>query len=70
MSMLMNKPMWIYWAAYSTLSAVLFGVFYAATYLLASKWWFALIVIVAIGMIWGSIEFTKKARIEKPLQEG
>lgn len=59
MSLLSNKPMWVFWIAYSVLSGVFFGVFYAATYLLALKWWVAVVVIIAVGIIWGSFVYTK-----------
>jgi apolipoprotein N-acyltransferase len=68
MSLLKDKPLWAYWVVYSTLSAVLFGAFYATMFLLASRWWVAIIVIAGIGMIWGSVEFTKKSQIEKSMQ--
>lgn len=66
MSVLANKPMWVFWVVYSALSGVLFGVFYTATYLLALRWWVAVIVIIAIGMVWGSLVYTKNKRDEIP----
>lgn len=65
MSFLSNKPMWVFWIAYSVLAGVFFGIFYTATYLLALRWWVAVLVIIAIGVIWGSVVYTKN----KPAKE-
>jgi len=35
-----------------------FGIFYTVTYLLALRWWLATLVIIAIGVIWGSIIYS------------
>ena len=59
MSLLSNQPMWVFWIAYSVLTGFFFGIFYTATYLLALQWWLAVIVIIAIGVVWGSIIYTK-----------
>jgi len=69
MSLLANKPIWVFWIVYSALSGALFGVFYAATYLLALQWWVAVIVIIAVGMIWGSVVYSKKDRGKKAEKE-
>jgi hypothetical protein len=55
MSFLSGKPMWAFWIAYTVLSGILFGIFYLAMYLMALLWWIPIIVIIAVGMIWGSL---------------
>jgi VIT1/CCC1 family predicted Fe2+/Mn2+ transporter len=62
---LSNKPMWMFWAVYTVMSGVLFGVFYTAMYLLALKWWLAVIVIIATGLVWGTIVYTKESKLDK-----
>ena len=58
-SLLSNKPMWAFWIFYSALCGILFGIFYTAMYLVALQWWIPVIVIIAIGMIWGSFAYNK-----------
>lgn len=66
MSLLSNKPIWVFWIAYSVLAGVFFGIFYTATYFLALRWWVAVLVIIAIGVIWGSIIYSdNKPETEK-----
>jgi hypothetical protein len=62
MSFLSNKPVWAFWIVYSALSGILFGVFYAAMYFMALRWWIPIIAIIAVGTIWGSIAYAGKAR--------
>lgn len=62
MSVLENKPMWVFWIAYSVLSGILFGIFYAAMHFLALQWWVAVLVIVAVGGVWGSISYTRNSK--------
>ncbi|TFG84425.1 MAG: hypothetical protein E4H20_03200 [Spirochaetales bacterium] len=69
MSLLSNKPMWVFWIAYSVLSGIFFGIFYAATYFLALQWWVATLVIIAIGVIWGTAVYTKSKQKEEEKKE-
>jgi hypothetical protein len=62
MSLLSNRPVWVFWIAYSALSGIIFGVFYAAMYLMALQWWMPIIAIIAVGVIWGSISHGRNAR--------
>lgn len=62
MSFLSNKPIWVSWIAYSALSAIIFGVFYAAMSFMALQWWIPIVAIIAVGMIWGSISHNKNTR--------
>lgn len=52
---LTNKPIWAFWLAYSALIAIVFGIFYTAMYILVLQWWVPIIIILALGIIWGSI---------------
>ncbi|MBU0955056.1 MAG: hypothetical protein KKI09_06475 [Spirochaetes bacterium] len=61
-SFLSDKPMWVFWITYSILSGILFGIFYAAMYLMAQLWWVPVIVIIVIGMIWGTLAYPKEAQ--------
>lgn len=66
MSLLSNKPIWVFWIVYSVFAGMFFGIFYTVTYLLALRWWLASLVIIAIGVIWGSIIYSNnKPEIEK-----
>ncbi len=62
MSFLSGKPVWAFWIAYSALSGILFGVFYAAMYFMALQWWIPVIAILAVGIIWGSVSYSKSGR--------
>lgn len=64
-SVLANKPIWIFWLVYSGISGLLFGIFYTVTYLLALRWWVPILVMIVIGVIWGSFAFTRSSRPEK-----
>lgn len=64
-SFLSSKPIWAFWIAYSVLSGILFAVFYTTMYLMAQRWWIPVIVIIAIGMIWGTIAFPKESHTLK-----
>lgn len=64
-SLLKDKPMWVFWAVHSVLSGLIFAIFYTVTTLLALQWWVAVIVIIAIGMIWGSIVYSRKEGVKK-----
>ncbi|PKL23314.1 MAG: hypothetical protein CVV47_15395 [Spirochaetae bacterium HGW-Spirochaetae-3] len=65
MSLLAGKPIWVSWIVFTALSGVCFGVFYTAMYLLALKWWVAALVIIAFGMVWGSLAYTKNKRLHE-----
>jgi hypothetical protein len=58
MSFLLQKPIWIFWIVYSVLSGILFGIFYTTIYLVAQRWWIPVVVIIVIGMIWGTVAYT------------
>ncbi len=62
MSFLSDKPMWAFWLAYSILSGVLFGLFYLAMYLIVLQWWIPLVIILAIGIVWGSFAYVRNSR--------
>ena len=58
-SYLSNKPIWLYWIVYTALIGLLFGLFYIAMFLLLLQWWVPVIVILAVGMIWGTFTFKR-----------
>lgn len=62
LSFLSSKPVWVYWIVYCLLCAVLFGVFYTAMYFMALQWWIPVIIVIASGLIWGSIAYTGNLR--------
>ena len=64
-SALANKPIWMFWLVYTGISGVLFGVFYAVTSLLAVRWWVTILVLIIVGVVWGSFAFTRSSRPEK-----
>jgi hypothetical protein len=59
--------MWAFWIAYTVLSGILFGIFYTAMYLMAQLWWVPIIVVIAVGMIWGTLVYPKEP--QKPKEE-
>jgi hypothetical protein len=59
-SFFLNKPIWVWWIAYAAITGVLFGVFYAAISLMMIQWWIPVLVILATGIIWGSIAFAHR----------
>jgi hypothetical protein len=61
MSFLSSKPVWAFWIAYSALSGILFGVFYAAMYFMALQWWIPILAIIVVGTIWGSIAYARNS---------
>jgi len=54
-TLMSGKPIWVFWAVYTVLSGVILGVSYTLLYLVASRWWVAAIVVIAAGMIWGTL---------------
>ena len=65
MSLLTGKPMWMHWIFFVILSGLIFGVSYGLIFLLALRWWIAVLAILAVGMIWGTV-FYKQATPDKP----
>jgi len=61
-SFLSDKPLWVFWIAYTLLSGILFGIFYTAMYLMAQLWWVPVIVVIAIGLTWGTLAYPKEFR--------
>ena len=73
MAFLSKKPIWAFWITYSVLSGILFGIFYTAMYLMAQQWWIPVVIIIAVGMIWGTFAYTGDAHgdeDEKTKMEG
>ena len=61
-SFLSDKPMWAFWIFYSGLCGIMFGAFYAAMYFMVLRWWIPVILIIVIGIIWGSFAYTRNSR--------
>ena len=59
-TLMSGKPIWVFWAVYTVLSGVILGVSYTLLYLVASRWWVAAIVVIAAGMIWGTLTHKTK----------
>ena len=68
-TMLSGRPMWAFWAVYTVLSGIIFGVSYTLMYFLLLRWWVATVAVVAIGMIWGNSAHKKKELGETSEQE-
>jgi hypothetical protein len=69
-SFLSDKPIWVWWLSYIVLTGVLFGIFYLALYLLTINWWVGVLILLIIGIVWGSIKhFQISGRIKKEKRE-
>ena len=69
-SVLSDKPIWVWWLSYIVLTGVLFGIFYLALYLLTINWWVGVLILLIIGIVWGSIKrFQISGRIKKEKRE-
>jgi len=64
-SLLINKPIWVFWLVYTGIIGLLFGIFYLITTLLLSRWWVPVIIILLLGITWGSFAFVKGNRQDK-----
>ncbi|GAB1484001.1 hypothetical protein MASR2M78_28180 [Treponema sp.] len=69
MSFLKDKPMWAFWVAYSVLSGILFGIFYAAMYFMVLRWWVPVVAILAVGIVWGSFAYVRDSRERVEVKE-
>lgn len=56
-SFLSGKPIWMWWIGFIVLTGFFFAVFYLIFYVLTVKWWVAVIIILAIGFVWGTINY-------------
>jgi hypothetical protein len=61
MSFLTGKPIWMHWIFFVVLCGIIFGISYGMIFLLALRWWVAVLAILAAGMIWGTIVFKQAA---------
>lgn len=68
-SFLADKPIWIYWIACTAVVALIFGLLYFIMYLLVLRWWVPVIVILAGGMIWGTIASKQRSSINEEAKE-
>ncbi len=69
-SFLSDKPIWVWWLSYIVLTGVLFGIFYLALYLLTINWWVGVLILLIVGIVWGSIKhFQIRGRIKTEKRE-
>ena len=71
-SFLSGKPVWAFWIVYSVLTGIMFGIFYTAMYLVALQWWIPVVVVLLIGVVWGTVihtDSTEKSEEEKEQQK-
>lgn len=68
-SFLSEKPIWFWWLTFSFITGLLFGLFYFVVYVLTLKWWVVTILILLVGVIWGTIGFVNKKKAPKPKPE-
>jgi Ca2+-dependent lipid-binding protein len=48
------------------MTGVLFGIFSFAFYLLTIQWWVAVLILLVIGTVWGSIKYSQmRGRIKE-----
>jgi hypothetical protein len=59
---LLDKPVWVWWIFYIVVTSTLFGIFSLAIYLLVIQWWFGVIILIATGIIWGSVKYSQTKR--------
>jgi hypothetical protein len=59
-SFLSGRPVWVWWIAYTVFCGLIFGVLYLVFYVLMFKWWIDLILVIAAGIIWGTIAYYSK----------
>jgi hypothetical protein len=67
---LSDKPIWVWWVFHVVVTGALFGIFSLVLYLLGIQWWAGIFILIATGMIWGSIKyFQKKGKIKAEKKE-
>lgn len=55
--LLAYMPMWLSSVVYTALTGLCFGLIYRLMHLLIIRWWAAAIVVVAVGITWGTIAY-------------
>jgi len=61
---LSGKPIWVWWAVYimmaAIISIIIFSAFYVLTYILKVRWWAGVVFItIAAGFVWGTIAYNQ-----------
>jgi hypothetical protein len=54
---LLDKQIWVWWLFYLAVTAVIFGISSLALYLLGIQPWIGVLVLVAAGLAWGSVNY-------------
>ena len=54
-----DKPLWVWWIAYLLITAGIFGLFNLINYLLGIIPFVSVLVLIAIGLVWGYSAFAR-----------
>ncbi len=68
LSFLSNKPIWVFWIAYTVLCGILFAYLYRDISH-AHLWWIPAIVVIVIGMTWER-SYIRKTQISRRKKAG
>jgi hypothetical protein len=69
MSLLTGKPIWMHWIFFVVLCGIIFGISYGMIFLLALRWWVAVLAILSAGIIWGTIVYKQAAPAEPDVMD-
>lgn len=61
--LLTGKSIWIWWISYTVLTGILFCIFYLVWKILTDKWWGIALIILCIGIAWGTISYYNQKSI-------
>lgn len=64
---LTGRPIWIWWISYTCLAGLLFGIFYFVWNILTDKWWAVALIILGVGIVWGTISYYNQKSSSKTL---
>lgn len=53
-----DKKMWVFWVLYTVMSGALFSVLFGIVRLTMQRWWIAPIIIIGIGLMWGTTKYS------------
>lgn len=63
---LADKPLWVWWVSYIVLTLVFFLIFFLISTIFTNvPWWGWALIILIIGFIWGSFQFSQKKPAKK-----
>lgn len=64
-SFLSDKPVWVWLIVYVVLTGIIFGLFYTIFHLLTLQWWVTTILILVVGLIWGTFAYYNRKKTPK-----